>query len=56
MRFINGTKRKKTRFLWFPKVIGQQARWLERATWEEQLCVYSDYWWVPTRWIDEAVK
>lgn len=30
-----------TRFLWFPKTIGCETRWLETATWEEE--------WIPNR-------
>lgn len=25
-----------SRFLWFPKLIDREWRWLERATWEEK--------------------
>lgn len=31
-----GTKRKKNRFLFWPLKIGDEWRWLEKASWEEQ--------------------
>lgn len=55
-----GTTRLKTRFLFFPREIGNERRWLERATWEEmaevpyrnQTLVY----WRPTCWVDDVEK
>lgn len=48
-----GDVRLKRRFLWFPKRIGFETRWLEVAYWEER------YWnfpvesgWVPEKWCD----
>ena len=32
----------KTSFLWFPKEINDETRWLERATWKEEV--------IPTRY------
>ena len=40
--------RTKTRFLWLPKDMGGEVRWLERATWEE---IYMHGRWWPERWI-----
>ena len=47
--------RKRKKFLFFPKTIDNEKRWLEVAEWEE-------YWhnntsweymrWIPTKWID----
>ena len=53
------TKRQKTGFLWFPKRIGLETRWLEEATWEEQVVIWISalskerlYWtWETTRWL-----
>lgn len=33
---VVGDVRTKSRFLWFPKRIGNEMRWLERATWTEE--------------------
>ena len=39
-------------FLWIPKTLGNETRWMEHATWEE---VYEanivDQYWQETRWI-----
>ncbi len=43
------TTRIRSRFLWFPKVIERELRWLEKATWEE---VYY-CGWTPDKWIDK---
>ena len=42
-------------FLWLPKIIAGELRWLERARWMEQ---YTRFWgcsspeWVGIRWLD----
>ena len=60
-RNLNGTTRQKTAFLWFPKEISHDVRWLEVATWEEEYytwrgtlsyVLYGE--WVATRWVDES--
>lgn len=52
-----GTARLKTRFLFFPKEIGNERRWLECATWEEKAEVpYRNQalvYWRPTSWVDD---
>ena len=49
MRWIrpeHGATRRNTRFLWLRLTIGQETRWLERATWEEA-------WWDPGQmWLE----
>lgn len=41
-----------TRFLWFPKTIGCETRWLETATWEEEWIQGPIiYGWDPTRFV-----
>ncbi len=35
-----GDKRTKEKFLLFPKTIGLETRWLERARWEDEFRVY----------------
>lgn len=47
-----GTVKAVTAFLFFPKEIGGEWRWLEHATWEEKYstCWYSGGWY-PTRWL-----
>lgn len=59
MRFIIdnpevGDKRVKTKFLWFPKKIGTEIRWLETATWVE-VFVYQNgqVFWVSQYWEGE---
>ncbi len=51
----NHTKRTRTKFLFFPKTIKGEKRWLEKATWEEY-CLSSDTsgqtFWYGIRWID----
>lgn len=57
---IDGTIRLVSRFLWCPKRMGGETRWLEWATWEERVV----YWvnaltkertrwsWEPTEWVE----
>lgn len=50
-----GDKRVKSRFLFFPKIINEEFRWLEIATWEEQWqrgagTMGVGYHWVALRW------
>lgn len=52
----DGTLRTRTGFLWFPKTIGDETRWLETAEWEERHHVYHGYdgmerWWEETQWV-----
>lgn len=57
----NRIKRERRGFLWFPKRIGDEARWLEVATWEEEVIIWVStptkkrwYWtWETTRWLDD---
>jgi hypothetical protein len=59
-----GETRKKCKFLWFPKTIGKETRWLELALWEEEyknhygynqyqkaMCAFET--WTPTKWIEK---
>jgi len=49
--------RKKRRFLWFPKTLNSETRWLTKTLWEEE---YYQGWsggddwdgWVALRWLD----
>lgn len=44
-------------FLLFPKTIGREQRWLERATWEELYTpgnMFSPGLWDAVRWVDSA--
>ena len=46
--------RTKTAFLWLPKRIYGETRWLETATWEEQFnYTRGGYAWKPRWWVDE---
>ena len=39
-----------SKFLWFPKRIGYQTRWLEWVTWKRE---YKYYWWCDSgKWVD----
>ena len=54
------TKRTVTRFLWLPKWINDEMRWLETATWEEEVAYWVNgitgermHWsWDATAWVD----
>lgn len=55
-----GKSRVRRRFLLFPKRIGGETRWLELATWKEEVAyrvdrqsrVYEGWTWKPVCWID----
>ena len=50
-----GDKRIRRGFLIFPKQLEYETRWLEVATWEEELkSGYEFSWWEATRWVDDA--
>ena len=41
-------------FLWFPKVINNEIRWLTYQKWLQRYCVFwEEAWWVDECWIDE---
>lgn len=50
-----GTRRNNRGFLFLPKTIKGETRWLEKATWEEAW-VFDGVWgiwiWEPLRWLD----
>lgn len=45
--------RVRTKFLFLPKLIGNEYRWLERASWlQHQLwSAYTGWYWVDDEWI-----
>jgi hypothetical protein len=45
----DGDRRVRKGFLWLPKTIENQRRWLERAKWVEE---YDMVHWVPVCWVD----
>lgn len=45
----DGDTREKTKFLWLPKEINQEIRWLEYARWQERYY----YSWEPIKWINQ---
>lgn len=48
-----GETRIKYRFLWLPKTINNNTRWLERAAWVEQCYQFLfHYEWIPIQWDD----
>lgn len=50
----NGEVKRITKFLWFPKRIRGETRWLEEATWEKTWYQSSDIgWWYGDKWVDE---
>lgn len=50
-----GQIRKKSKYLIFPKKIGTQLRWLEKATWEEKYGYgkLDNKRWIAFKWINE---
>jgi len=46
----DGDARTKTRFLWFPKCIDSEMRWLEKATFEQKYR-WTDGW-TDIKWIN----
>lgn len=50
-----GERRIVTKFLWFPKRIGNEERWLEKASWVEK---YIFHWdgndWFAVDWLDRC--
>lgn len=46
-----GDTRIKSGFLWFPKIIQNEIRWLEYATWHETYYQSVPYW-DADKWID----
>lgn len=51
MRKTIGETRIREGFLFLPMHIYGDWRWLERATWKEQ--VNDDFHWIPVEWINE---
>jgi len=54
----DGEKRTVTRFLIFPKCIGDEWRWLERATWAEHYIRGGGEgsWWGADAWLPNPEK
>ncbi len=52
---VDGEMRVVTKFLWLPKKLGHETRWLERASWNIKATVLSTgvYWWSATGWLDK---
>lgn len=54
---IEGQQRIKTRFLWMPKTINRQTRWLETASWVQRATVMPEiYFWVDECWTKNPVR
>lgn len=59
LRPADGTTRERRAFLWRPKTIGGETRWLETAQWEEKCYVfdsrltgkYDHHSWKTIRWL-----
>lgn len=58
--YVKGDKRIITKFLFFPKLINEEARWLEFATFEQiltteswELTVWEDLRWINNEKINE---
>jgi hypothetical protein len=54
-----GQRRIITKFLWFPKRIENEKRWLERASWVEQFVDWETCWkktdkWYAICWLDHC--
>ena len=48
----DGETREITRFLWFPKCIDSEWRWLEKASWEQYYLNLSYASFLDRRWFD----
>ena len=48
-----GEMRERTAFLFLPKRIGYETRWLEHATWREYHSPSNLTGWEPLEWIDK---
>ena len=55
---INSETRFVTKFLWFPKTINGETRWLENVKFEMRFSVFVGLsgGWKCTKWIDEIQK
>lgn len=56
---LNGARRTIKKFLWFPKSINNEIRWLEKAVWTECCIYYGNehtgyvWWeWKAEKWIN----
>ena len=58
-RYEDGEVRERSAFLWWPKEIAGESRWLERARWTEQYLVKMcppGVDWEPISWVtDESI-
>lgn len=55
-----GTFRERKKFLWFPKTINGETRWLEVSRWQEEFRIITGYApyiyrWVPIHWIPNGI-
>lgn len=52
-----GTRRVQTKFLWFPRCIDGEIRWLETASWSEtwtnNLSMFGVAYWDSVDWEDD---
>ena len=49
----HGDYRIRQGFLFLPKIMNQEWRWLEKAKWEQKYHVYDfDSYWSDVRWVD----
>ena len=48
---IGATRIIQSEFLWWPKRIGDETRWLEKATWVDDY-IYAYRFWKSRIWID----
>jgi hypothetical protein len=51
-RANHGEIRTVIKFLWFPKEIDGQVRWLEKAKWKETNIGINNECWYPVNWVD----
>jgi hypothetical protein len=54
-KYKDGELKKITVFLWFPMMINDECRWLEKATYIAIFTVKDAFetWWRPLTWVDE---
>ena len=55
---FRGERRFVRRFLWFPKRIGNETRWLESAAWNEEYIELNsgEKYWRAINWVDRTVS
>ena len=53
-KYNDNDTRTVTKFLWFPKIIHGETRWLEKVTYVERYTLTANCpgWWSSVKWVD----